>query len=127
MSLARSEAIKRNQRVAICPSDDGEQCSGNQYENGWIVFVDGNSNNSREVNTEELIWVGNSLQASMTLRGTSCCADNIPYLASGQINGIAGSMHLCKEDDENKSRKIAINIFGRARLDEAGSDYCMWH
>ena len=57
MSLARSEAIKRNQRVAICPSDDGEQCSGNQYENGWIVFVDGNSNNSREVNTEELIWV----------------------------------------------------------------------
>ena len=124
MSLARSEAIKRNQRVAICPSRNGTTCTGVQYEDGWIVFVDGNSNNSREVNTEELIWVSSSLPARMTLRGEGCCDDNIPYLASGQISGIAGSMHLCKENDSDKSRKISINTFGRARLDEAGSIDC---
>ena len=124
MSLARSEAIRRNQRVAICPSSNGETCSGEQYENGWIIYVDRNSNDSRETGTEELIWVGNSLANKLTLRGKGCCDDNIPYLASGQISGIAGSMHLCKENDISKSRKISINSFGRARLDEAGSDDC---
>ena len=124
MSLARSEAIKRNQRVSICPSSNGTTCLGNQYENGWIVFVDTNTNGSRQVATEELIWVSGSLPPSITLRGKACCDDNIPYLASGQINGIAGSMHLCKGNNIDKSRKIAINTFGRARLDAAGSEDC---
>lgn len=124
MSLARSEAIKRNQRVSICPSSNGETCSGNQYENGWIVFVDRNSNGSRQIDVEELIWVSGSLPDSMTLRGDGCCGNNIPYLASGEISGIAGNIHLCKGDDAGKSRKITINRFGRVRLDEAGSDDC---
>ncbi len=124
MSLARSEAIKRNQRVAICPSNDGSICSGNQYENGWIVYVDRNSNNSREIDTEELVWVSESLPANLTLRGVGCCYANIPYLASGQISGIAGSMHLCKANNTNKSRKISINRFGMARLVSTGSEDC---
>ena len=124
MSLARSEAIKRNQRVSICPSRNSETCSGNQYENGWIVFVDRNSNGSRQTDTEELIWVSGQLPANMTMRGDGCCGSNIPYLASGQISGIAGNIHLCKENNANKSRKISINTFGRARLDDAGSDDC---
>ena len=124
MSLARSEAIKRNQRVSICPSNDSETCSGNQYENGWIIFVDRNSNGNRQTATEELVWASGSLPANMTLRGKGCCDDNIPYLASGEIFGIAGSVHLCKENNINKSRKISINRFGRVRLDEAGSEDC---
>ncbi|MFK8028305.1 MAG: GspH/FimT family pseudopilin [Gammaproteobacteria bacterium] len=124
MSLARSEAIKRNQRVSICPSSDGEACVGNQYENGWIIFVDRNANGTRQIATEELIWVSDSLPANMTLRGDGCCSGSVPYLASGQISGIAGNIHLCKENDANKSRKIAINTFGRARLDKAGSSDC---
>ncbi|MFK7795146.1 MAG: GspH/FimT family pseudopilin [Gammaproteobacteria bacterium] len=125
MSLARSEAIKRNQRVSICPSSDGATCLGNQYENGWIVFVDRNSNGSRQAADEELIWVSGSLPSNMTLRGTAgCCENNIPYLASGQLNAISGSMHLCKENNADKSRKIAINSLGRARFDKAGSENC---
>ncbi len=125
MSLARSEAIKRNQRVLICPSSDGENCLGNQYENGWIVFVDRNSNGSRQAADEELIWVSGPLPSNMTLRGTvGCCENNIPYLASGQINAISGSIHLCKENNADKSRKIALNSLGRARFDKAGSNNC---
>ena len=122
MSPARSEAIKRNQRVSICPRGNGETCVGNQYENGWIIFVGRNSNGTRQSATEELIWVSDPLPGNMTLRGEGCCDDGIPYLASGQINGIAGSIHLCKDNDNDRSIKISINTFGRARLDEAGSD-----
>ena len=41
--LARSEAIKRNGVVSLCPSTDGEQCcpAGTPWHRGWIVFVNG--------------------------------------------------------------------------------------
>jgi len=39
--LARSEAIRRNQPVSVCPSTDGVSCTGNGNWNvGWITFVD---------------------------------------------------------------------------------------
>lgn len=42
--LARSEAIKLNARVSICESSDGANCSATgSWDNGWIVFVDSNS------------------------------------------------------------------------------------
>jgi type IV fimbrial biogenesis protein FimT len=39
--LARSEAIKRNGVVSLCPSLDGESCApaGTPWQRGWIVFV----------------------------------------------------------------------------------------
>jgi type IV fimbrial biogenesis protein FimT len=39
---ARSEAIKRTNRVTICPSVTGTSCTGTGglWKNGWIVFVD---------------------------------------------------------------------------------------
>jgi len=41
--LARSEAIKRNRSVLVCPSDNGDSCScswsGKGWQDGWIVAV----------------------------------------------------------------------------------------
>ena len=39
--LARSEAIKRNGVVSLCPSQDGNLCAaaGTPWHSGWIVFV----------------------------------------------------------------------------------------
>ena len=39
--LARSEAIKRNGVVSLCPSADGQRCApaGTPWHAGWIVFV----------------------------------------------------------------------------------------
>jgi len=43
VSLARSEAIKRNTYVAICPSLDGETClRSKNYSQGWIIFENTN-------------------------------------------------------------------------------------
>ncbi len=41
--LARSEAIKRNRVVSLCPSVDAEDCApaGTSWQAGWIVFVNG--------------------------------------------------------------------------------------
>jgi type IV fimbrial biogenesis protein FimT len=39
-NFARSEAVKRGQRVSICASSDGAVCGGG-WNGGWMVFLDG--------------------------------------------------------------------------------------
>lgn len=40
-NLARSEAVKRGDRVSICASSDGASCSAaGTWNQGWIVFTD---------------------------------------------------------------------------------------
>ena len=42
--LARSEAVKRADAVTVCASNsDQTGCSGNAWNNGWIVFSDDDS------------------------------------------------------------------------------------
>jgi len=126
LALARSEAIKRNQRVVVCPSSDGSACSNTGgYDNGWIIFVDANNDNSRDVaNTdEELIWEGESIPNNMTLRGTSGGYNTaIPYIPSGRLAvGVSGSVRLCKDNQTDKARAITLIQSGRVRLAELDS------
>ncbi|PZN33192.1 MAG: hypothetical protein DIU71_05680 [Proteobacteria bacterium] len=57
VQLARSEAIKLQQVVAICaaddPEDDAATCSGGDFT-GWIVFRDDNNNWARDAGEEIL-------------------------------------------------------------------------
>ena len=120
LALARSEAIKRNQRVVVCPSADGVNCSNaGGYDNGWIVFTDSNNNDIREPATEELIWEAENVSAGMTLRGTGNFNSAIPYVPSGRLADSApinGSVRLCINDQTNKARMITIIQSGRVRL-----------
>src|SRR5688500_6552686 len=76
LMLARSEAIKRNRRVAICSSSDGASCTG-AWNDGWIVFVDTDADSAR-ANTEELIRVGQSDDdiSIASSEATTVCAIN---------------------------------------------------
>ena len=120
LALARSEAIKRNQTVVVCPSSNGSSCNNvGGYDNGWIIFVDSNGNDIREVNTEELIWHGNRLPGNMTLRGTGSYNANIPFVPSGRLASSAavnGSVRLCKENQTNRAKMVTIIRSGRVRL-----------
>ena len=41
LALARSEAVKVNGTVVVCPSSDGASCAtGVDWNVGWIVYVD---------------------------------------------------------------------------------------
>lgn len=44
LHLARTEAVKRRAAVSVCPSNNWDSnnpsCGGNDFTNGWIVFVD---------------------------------------------------------------------------------------
>ncbi len=118
LALARSESIKRNQRVVVCPSSDGTSCSGTGYDNGWIIFVDTNNNGSRDTSDdEELIWQGESIAAGMTLRGTGLYNSSIPYIPSGRISlPLNGSVRLCIDNDTSRAKMITLIRSGRVHL-----------
>ena len=117
LALARSEAIKRNQRVVVCPSSNGTSCNNaNGYETGWIIFVDSNSNNSREVANEELIWEVEDIPSNMTLRGSAPYDEAIPYVPSGRLGAINGNVRLCIDNQTNRARALTIISSGRVRL-----------
>jgi type IV fimbrial biogenesis protein FimT len=122
INLTRSEAIKRSTRVDLVPSSaDGE------WGKGWVVFVDGNLNQKPDAE-EEIIFMRDNLPAGMIVE--SKLKDMaVPYLAYNgtgrtRTNGNpdvpqAGSF-LFKLDD--RSRKININMLGRARVCNPDTD-----
>lgn len=116
LSLARSEAIKRKQKVVLCASNDGKTCAaGTGYEIGWIVYAENEvPENNRDEDNQALIWVQESLADSLTLYGnTSSVQSPLQYGATGRINGIGGRVTLCKNNRVDKARAITINPTGR--------------
>ncbi|MES9904910.1 MAG: GspH/FimT family pseudopilin [Sedimenticola sp.] len=46
--LARSEAVKRQYEVVLCPSADNTGCTDDWTDNNWIVFVDDDDDGTNE-------------------------------------------------------------------------------
>ncbi|NOZ52570.1 MAG: prepilin-type N-terminal cleavage/methylation domain-containing protein [Gammaproteobacteria bacterium] len=93
LNLARSEAVKRGERVTVCKSTDLVNCTNaNGWEQGWIVFVDSNGNGTRQAPGEILLRAQNPLPGNITIDGQTDVANIISYAGSGfaqQIGGVA--------------------------------------
>lgn len=122
MTLARSEAVKRNKRVKICDSSDAVNCGSGDYEQGWIVFVDENNDGDLDSPAEELIYVQSALATNFSIDpNLSAGANDISYLAKGRANR-NGNFIICKNNDVTKARVIVLDMSGRARLTELTSN-----
>jgi len=130
LMLARSEAIKRNGRVALCKSADGEQCTeAGPWEQGWIVFHDRNNSGTRE--PEEAI-----LQRLRPLPPGWRVASNGPvthYVSYGPMGGArlvsgafqAGTFTVCRASAVAvPARRIIINAGGRPRVQKLALESC---
>jgi type IV fimbrial biogenesis protein FimT len=93
LNLARSEAVKRGERVTVCKSNNSSTCSNSgNWQQGWIVFVDSNDNGQREAGTEELVRAHNAVSGSTTIEGQSDVENYISYAGTGFAQLITGSM-----------------------------------
>lgn len=78
---ARSEAIKRNQNVAVCASTDGTSCVGStNWATGWIVFVDPDSNGLPAAVADIVKKQGEVAGVTLTGAGT-----NVSYRRDGRL------------------------------------------
>ena len=81
---ARSEATKLNQRVTM-------RKKGHQWEDGWIIFADGNGN-TRYDDEEVLIQDQPPLSRHFTLRGNRMIKDYVSYTGTGLTRRSSGAI-----------------------------------
>lgn len=130
LHLARSEAIKRGSPVVLCKSADGNSCaSTGGWEQGWIVFHDGNGNGLRD-HGEQVIQKLEALPLGLRLQGNLNVARYVSFAPSGGTRAAtgafqAGTVTLCRASAEpTEARQVILNAVGRPRLQKVALASC---
>jgi type IV fimbrial biogenesis protein FimT len=134
LSLARSQARTQKLRVTLCKSTDGTSCSTlstDYWEDGWIMFADGNDNGSLQ-NGELTLQTSETLNPNVTLRAPSEFTNFISFLPDGRAAGngqtnppASGEFRVCDGRGADHARIIDISPIGRSRVDPAiGASAC---
>lgn len=109
MQYARSEALKRKDIVAICPSSDQDSCAGtNDWQVGWIMFADQDNSGDREAG-EALLQVQYSENSVTTYSsgGPLIAFDRLGRVTSGE-----GEFSFCHPKQETVGRQIMVSVTG---------------
>jgi len=112
LSLARSEAVKRNSSVSVCASSDGAACAAS-WSSGWLVRL---GTNGTVLQVYPALSAGNTLVAAGALA-------SVVFLPSGQAQQ-AASFELCGSDDSvnsSQSRNIQVSLAGRVQSTKPGT------
>lgn len=122
--FARSEAVKRSTRVVLCrsaaPSNATPSCGGsaNNWGSGWLVFADGDADNSYNAANDTLIRIGNPSDGAVTVKSNNTANQQLVYNPDGTINtgGNTAVFAVCDERGEDQGRQVQITPTGRPRL-----------
>jgi type IV fimbrial biogenesis protein FimT len=122
LALTRSEAIRRNIRVVLCKSDDGNGCTRQgPWDQGWIVFEDRNQNHKHDTN-ESLLLVQGKLPNGHQLKYRGFRSHNyIEYQPSG-FTKMNGTFVLCSLNSPERSKALILTKSGRVRLSTTRAD-----
>jgi type IV fimbrial biogenesis protein FimT len=130
LHLARSEATKRNTRVALCKSSDGASCTAaGRWDQGWILFNDIN-NNAQTDSGETILRVNEALPPNWVLQGNTPVTNYVSYAAMGgarMTSGAfqAGTLTLCRASQSSgEARSIVISATGRPRVQTTSVATC---
>lgn len=114
LSLARSEAIKRNTNVTVCRSSDGASCTGN-WQDGWIIFVDNDFDGTVDaIDGDAVLRVDGVIAGGNTL---SFSQNRVIYARDGFARpNSAGTFTLCDSRGASEARGLVVGLSGRPRL-----------
>ena len=123
LQLARSEAVKRNRFVVLCPSSDGASCITDytQWAKGYIVFVDDDRNKRRESN-EKLIKYYQGEASRVAIFSSSNARRVVAYYPSGMAWGLNTTIRFCAKVADTNNRAVIISNTGRPRLSKVMPD-----
>ncbi|WP_137887435.1 GspH/FimT family pseudopilin [Pseudomonas sp. 2FE] len=111
-AYARGESIKRRCPVLIAAIDG-------QWENGWRVFADPNSNGQLD-DAEPLLLVAAAPPAGVVIHGNTPVRHYIRYTPTGSAkmqSGAfqAGTLTLCHADEQQAIKRLVLSATGRLR------------
>jgi type IV fimbrial biogenesis protein FimT len=113
--LARSEAIKRNGVVSLCPSGNGSTCTDRaDWQVGWIVFVNLDRDSPAARDSGETLlhaypaWARGEILANRT---------TLSFRPFGQ-SGVTATVTFCDDRGPAKARAVIISQSGRPRVSD---------
>jgi len=118
MHLARNTAITTNSRVTVCASAGGDNCEATTWNQGWLVFIDDNSD-QLVTPGERVIGAG---AGSVSLDIDSAQFGRFfMYRPNGRVMNAAvttntGEFTVCDERGADHARVVIVDISGRPRL-----------
>ena len=119
LAYARSEAVKRNQQVSICSSNNATTCTGGNWQDGWIVYIDADGDNSFTAG-EEVLRAQQALEGANTL--TTAIGTQLTYDYRGFVNAASvGSFQLCDGRSGPHGKTIRISTTGRVRIEDGST------
>lgn len=118
LSLAHSEAIKRNAPVTVCKSSDGASCvTSGDYSQGWIVYVDDQSTPGTVETGETIIFTREPVHQTLSLAGSGAAnISNFIVFGPEGTTADAGSLTICNDQAGNHGRAINVSAMGRVRI-----------
>ena len=119
MRQARSEAIKQSRPVSVCARANGvANICGGDWNNGWLIFTDGEATPGAFEGTETLLSVGKEPPQSINVSNRALLQNNAgspiarPFIRFGPRGTSnwrgAGSYILC--DGRGTDRALAFNV-----------------
>ena len=117
LAYARSEAVKRSVQVSLCVSNNSgtaaPSCTGGNWEDGWMIYIDADGDNSFTAG-EEVLRVQQALEGSNTLVPGGGIANQVIYDYRG-FAAVAGTFLLCDERAGPHGKSVNISNTGRVR------------
>ena len=112
LSYARSEAVKRSQQVGVCVSNNTTSCTGgNNWENGWIIFVDIDGDGSFTAG-DEILRAQQQLKGENTL-SPGTVGSQVTYDYRGFLASDVGTFSLCDDRGDGYAKAITVTASGR--------------
>jgi len=113
LNYARSEAIKRNQRITVCSSITGTSCAGSTiWDSGLLVFADTNGDGVVD-GGEDVLQVRQAMEGGNTLLSG---LNRVTYQSTGFSAGFMGTFRLCDTRGPANGRAIVVSNQGRVRI-----------
>jgi type IV fimbrial biogenesis protein FimT len=124
LATARTEAVGRNAPVTICASNaQATDCSDTaSWEDGWLLFVDWNSNSDVD-SDDEVLEYNEAYKGDVSFSGSGDVKNTITFWASGRTSiSSTQTITLCENGEIDKnSYALVVSILGRARAMSASN------
>jgi len=126
--LARSEALRRQQRVSVCAQGLVAQCdTQGRWHQGWLVFADANHNGLRDPG-EALIEARPAVPLDVQVGVSNTVKTYFSYNAEGRSASasgafMAGTWRFCR-GDSSAGWQVVVNALGRPRIEAYTVQLC---
>lgn len=124
MHMARSTAVTTNSRVTVCASSSGASCQPVDWNQGWIVFSDLDSDQA--LDNDETVLSRSAAVDGLEIDSTQF-SRFIMFRPNGRvmnasINGNSGQFTVCDKRGASNAKVLIIDLSGRPRVSKSQAD-----